>query len=95
MDISVIETGTATLRDPSSTTDHNNANYDLVVTVTGSKPGTYSCYATVDKFDGVNNATNPEPQLMHYSASQTITVNGKYTLSMYQRPVATLTDTSL
>ena len=93
MDTDITETGTASLRDPNSTVDRDNANYDLMVTVTGGKPGTYSCSATGEKFDGVNNATNPEPQNMLHSASQTITVNGKYTLSVYQAPVATLTNT--
>ena len=64
--------------DPSSTVDRNEANYDLVVTVTGSKPGTYSCSATGEKYDGVNDGgTNLEPEKLLYSANQTITVDGR------------------
>ena len=73
----MIENGTACLRDPISPFNRSAANYDFMVTVSGSKPGTYSCSATGKKFDGVNNATNAEPEAMLYSASQTITVNGK------------------
>ena len=73
-DTNVTETGIAGLGDPSSTVDRRHAKYDLVVTVTGSKQGTYSCLASAEKFDGVG---NPEPEHLLHPASRTIRVNGK------------------
>ena len=66
-------TGTAGLRDPSSTVNRDAANYDLMVTVTGNYPGNYTCTASVGKFDGVGD----EPEVLNYTAPQTITVTGE------------------
>ena len=65
--------GTAGLRNSTAIGNRIAANYDLMVTVTGNYPGTYTCTASVDKFDGEGD----EPEVLNYTAPQTITVTGE------------------
>ena len=69
-------TGTAGLRDPSSTGDNSDrdlAIYILNVTVTQDVLGTYmyTCQATVDRYDGTGVET------LTYTAPETITLTSE------------------
>ena len=71
-----IVNGTASLTDPTSGIERSAANYNLMVTVTGNYPGTYTCTLNVGKYDGIG----VEPKVLTYTGPQTIciTVTGKH-----------------